>query len=52
MHECFYQEWAPLAHSVSLLVHHIRLQEPPRCLATPRGASQYAGVPEPLRVLN
>ena len=28
------------------------LQEPPRCLATPRGASQYAGVPTPLRVLD
>merc|ERR1712078_83787 len=26
-------------------LHHILLQEPPRCLATPCGASQCAGVP-------
>ena len=31
-----------LAHAVCLLLHHILLQEPPRCLATLRGASQSA----------
>ena len=35
------------AYCVCLLLHHIFLQEPPRCLATPRRASQYAGVPQP-----
>ena len=29
------------AYCVCLLLHHIFLQEPPRCLATPRGASQF-----------
>ena len=35
------------AHAACLLLRHILLQEPPRCLASPRGASQYAGVPTP-----
>ena len=34
-------ELAFIAHAVYLLSHHILLQEPPRCLATPRGASQF-----------
>ena len=33
-------------------LHHILIKEPPRCLASRRGASQYAGVPNPIRVLN
>ena len=43
---------AGLEHSVCPLLRHTLLQEPPRCLASPRGASQYAGVPNPTRVLN
>ena len=48
----FCATWAPLVDPVCFLSHHVLLQEPPRCLATPRGASQYAGVPNPTRVLN
>ena len=40
--------WLAFAH----VLLHILLQEPPRCLATRRGASQYAGVPNPMSVLN
>ena len=39
--------WAPLVDPVCFLSHHVLLQEPPRYLATPRGASQCAGVPPP-----
>ena len=39
-----------LGRLVRFLLRHIQLQEPPRCLATPRGASQYAGVLTPRRM--
>ena len=32
---------APLVDPVCFLSHHVLLQEPPRCLASPRGASQF-----------
>ena len=39
--------WSSLEHTVCLLQPHTLLQEPPRRIASPRGASQYAGVPTP-----
>ena len=40
--------WDPFA----CFLRHILIKEPPRCLASRRGASQYAGVPNPIRVLD
>ena len=40
--------WDPFAR----FLRHILIKEPPRCLASRRGASQYAGVPNPMSVLN
>ena len=40
--------WDPFAR----FLHHILIKEPPRCLASRRGASQYAGVPNPMSVLD
>ena len=38
----FCATWAPHMDPVRFLSHHVLLQEPPRYLATPRGASQSA----------
>ena len=40
--------WDPFAR----FLRHILIKEPPRCLASHRGASQYAGVPNPRSVLD
>ena len=40
--------WDPF----SRFLRHILIKEPPRCLASRRGASQYTGVPNPMSVLN
>ena len=40
--------WDPFAR----FLRHILIKEPPRCLASRRGASQYAGIPNPISVLN